>query len=185
LTPKHTAVAFNRRVLQVVGSQVTSDDEKTFNIGQIENAERCIYTSNSLADEQMAIIKNHFARKTGSPSEVRETAWKFFRAMNGTLPGSFPAVAGILPGHFSRYTAGQTPAMSPAVRQITRRMAAGNAASSPPKIRRRTGGRRILRWRRGSASHVKRRLAASQIRQIILCNDCTVARAGSDKIWFK
>jgi len=77
LTPKYTAVAFNRRVLQVVSSQVTSDDEKTLNIGQIENAERCIYTSNPLVDEQMAIIKNHFDRKTSSPSEVRETAWKF------------------------------------------------------------------------------------------------------------
>jgi len=77
LTPKHTAVAFNRRVLQIIGSQATTDDEKTLNIGQIQSAERCIYTSNPLNDAQMDVVRVHFARKTNSSSQVRETEWEF------------------------------------------------------------------------------------------------------------
>lgn len=77
LTPNCTAVAFDRRVLQIVSGQATSDDEGTLNIGQIENAERCVYASNPLTDAQMAVVQSHFARKTNSPSEVRETTWKF------------------------------------------------------------------------------------------------------------
>ena len=76
-------------------------------------------------------------------------ASRFFRAFDGTLPGNFPAVARMLPGHFSGYTAGQTPAMPPAVRRTTRRMVAGSAASLPPEIRRRIGGHRILRMAKG------------------------------------
>jgi hypothetical protein len=77
LTPKYTAVAFDKRVLQVVSNQATSDDEGTLNVGRIENAEHCVYASNPLSDAQMNVVRIHFARKTNSHSEVRETAWKF------------------------------------------------------------------------------------------------------------
>lgn len=77
LTPRYTAVAFNKRVLKIVGSQATSDDEGTLNVGQIENAEHCVYSSNPLSDAQMNVVRIHFARKTNLPSEVSETTWKF------------------------------------------------------------------------------------------------------------
>jgi hypothetical protein len=50
----------------------------------------------------------------------------FFRAFDGTLPGNFPAVARMLPGHFSGLTAGQTSAMLQAIRWTSRRMVAAN-----------------------------------------------------------
>jgi hypothetical protein len=49
--------------------------------------------------------------------------------------------------------------MPTVIRRTSGRMAAGIAASLPVDIRRRIGGRKILRQRRGSASHAKRRLA--------------------------
>lgn len=77
LTPKYTAVAYDRRVLQVKGGQASVEDDKTLNLGQIENADRCIYTSKSLSDEHMAIIKNLFERKktVALRSEVHENTW--------------------------------------------------------------------------------------------------------------
>jgi hypothetical protein len=75
LTPKHTAVAFDKRVLRIIDDQANLEDERTLNIGQIQNGEHCVYASNPFPDEQLAIIKNHFDRAPASPSEVYETQW--------------------------------------------------------------------------------------------------------------
>ena len=76
LTPKFTAVGYDKRVLEVINDQITSNDEQTLNAGQIENAERCIYTSGRMSEDQMAIIQHHFNQKSGTLCEVHETKWK-------------------------------------------------------------------------------------------------------------
>lgn len=77
LTPKILAVTYNRRVVTIASDKISIEDEKTFNIGQIENSEQCVYASSSLPDELIATIQAGFARKTNLPSEVRETEWRF------------------------------------------------------------------------------------------------------------
>lgn len=76
LTPKLTAVGYDNRVLEVVNDQVTLNDEQTLNAGQIENAERCVYTSGRMPEDQMALIKHHFSQKSDPPCEVHEASWK-------------------------------------------------------------------------------------------------------------
>lgn len=77
LTPTHIAVAFDRRILNVVGNQLTVKDMETLNLGQIENAEKCVYASQSLTDDLTAIVEDHFATRAGPSSAVRETSWEF------------------------------------------------------------------------------------------------------------
>jgi len=76
LTPKHTAVAFDNRVLQIFDDPLSVNDEQTLNIGQIQNADQCIYTSGRLSDEHMEMMRGHFAKNEPSPCEVRENGWK-------------------------------------------------------------------------------------------------------------
>jgi hypothetical protein len=76
LTPKHTAIGFDRRILEVVNDQANSKDVGGLNVGQIQNADQSVYMSLPLPNEQMAIVQNHFARKTASPCEVNEEGWK-------------------------------------------------------------------------------------------------------------
>ena len=75
LTPKHTAVAFNKRFVSIVSDQASLEDEATLNIGQIENSERCIYVSRPLSNDEMTAVKNHIDKKRNSPSEVFENSW--------------------------------------------------------------------------------------------------------------
>jgi hypothetical protein len=76
LTPKHTAVAFDRRVLEIVNKPASLSDVVTLNVGQIENAEQCVYMSGRLKDGDIAVAKNCFARKPASVCEVNEGGWK-------------------------------------------------------------------------------------------------------------
>lgn len=76
LTPKHAAVAFDRRFLEITGNQANSKDEGTLNVGQIQNADRCVYMTSPLPDQQMAVIQNHFTRKPDSVCEVTDKGWR-------------------------------------------------------------------------------------------------------------
>jgi hypothetical protein len=76
LTPKHTAICFDRRVFEIIGNQTKPNDEGTLNVGQIQNAENCVYMSLPLPNHQMAIIENHFSRKQASSCEVTDQGWR-------------------------------------------------------------------------------------------------------------
>lgn len=79
---------------------------------------------------------------------------------------------------------------------LSGRMFGGNPLALPLEIRRRIGGRRILRLTKGSACTLKNATVSyfvdaqfvssvSKTAAVFMCNDWTVARAGSDKMWFK
>jgi hypothetical protein len=76
ISPKHTAVAFDRRVLEIVNHQASLSDVVTLNVGQIENADRCVYMSDRLKDGDIALAKKYFARKPASPCEVNQGGWR-------------------------------------------------------------------------------------------------------------
>ena len=76
LTPKHTAVAFDNRVFEIIDNSLSVNDEQTLNIGQVQNADQCVYTSGRLNDEQMEMMKIHFSKNEPSPCEVQENSWK-------------------------------------------------------------------------------------------------------------
>lgn len=77
LTPKYTAVGFDKRSIQIIGDEANPEDEATLNAGQLANANRCIYGSNPTNAEGLATINNHFKNKKNDLlSEVSENAWK-------------------------------------------------------------------------------------------------------------
>lgn len=76
LTPKHTAVAFDRRFLEMDSKPASLSDVVTLNIGQIENAERCVYMSSRLEDGDIAVAKKRFGLKPASPCEVDNVGWR-------------------------------------------------------------------------------------------------------------
>ena len=76
LTPTHTAVAYDRRVLDVIANTATDDDDQTLNGGQIQNAEKCIYTSTCMAENQLETVKYQLTNKTDLACEVYDTGWQ-------------------------------------------------------------------------------------------------------------
>ena len=76
LTPKYTAVAFDRRTLEVIRKQATPQDGASLNIGQIQNAERCIYTSRPLGDKPIQVMKRYLDGKPAQSCEVDGHAWR-------------------------------------------------------------------------------------------------------------
>ena len=76
LTPRHIAVAFDRRTLEIVNKPATVGDTHTFNIGQIECAQRCVYMSRCLTEQDIVTAQNHFGRKSPTLCEVNETGWR-------------------------------------------------------------------------------------------------------------
>ena len=75
ISPTHTAVAFDKRVLDVIGTQATVRDEGTLNVGQVSNAENCIYLSQQLQEESLERIRSHFAQKSDSECKTDENGW--------------------------------------------------------------------------------------------------------------
>lgn len=76
ISPKHAAVAFDRRVLEIINHQASLGDVVKLNVGQVENADRCVYMSERLKDDDIAVVKKYFTRKPASPCEVNQGGWK-------------------------------------------------------------------------------------------------------------
>ena len=77
LTPKHIAIGFDKRVVELVSDYASAKDIGGLNTAQIQNAASCIYMSRRLPDEQMEIAKDHLNHKVASPCEVGKENWKF------------------------------------------------------------------------------------------------------------
>jgi hypothetical protein len=75
ITPTQVAIAYDRRILQIVSDQITAEDELTLNAAQLDCAVECVYASGSLTEGQLDIIAEHFKVKTPSECESDEVGW--------------------------------------------------------------------------------------------------------------
>ena len=75
--PTSIAIGFDKRILEIVSYGATSKDVGILNASQIENSERCLYMSQRLPPEQLALFQEHFRKKPASQSEIVEEGWKF------------------------------------------------------------------------------------------------------------
>jgi hypothetical protein len=75
ITPTQVAIAYDRRILQIISDQITAEDELTINAAQLDSAVECVYASGFTTEEQLDIVADHFKRKTPSVCESSEDGW--------------------------------------------------------------------------------------------------------------
>ena len=104
-----------------------------------------------------------------------------FLPVDGTFPGSCPEIDRQMRRIIRRIDFGNADGDLPGIRADVRRKFIGVAGGHPPE------NRRIQNpsLAKGFGFPCQKADGRSQIRQMILCNDCTVARAVSGKICFK
>jgi len=76
LTARFTAVAFDKRVVDVTGSRTTPEDEGRLNRCQVAQALRAVYTSSELDAENRKWIGEIFAKKSQNKGHVNQNSWK-------------------------------------------------------------------------------------------------------------
>jgi hypothetical protein len=76
LDPSNIAVAFDRRFVAVERKAATAEDVGIFNIGQVHNATKYIYSSAQIAGDGLAFFTNAFLQKKTLLSEVTLKSWK-------------------------------------------------------------------------------------------------------------
>lgn len=95
LTPTHIAIGFDRRILQIVSNNISSNDECTLNAGQVANSIQCVYASGHLSDEHVNAIKHHFNQKPNTTCEVTSDGWKM--RLQGITPEHYFSFIRIIP----------------------------------------------------------------------------------------
>jgi hypothetical protein len=76
LDPMHIAVAFDRRFVSIERTSVTVADINLFNIGQVHNATRFIYSAIPIAGDGLPFFENVFLQKKGPQSEITTVGWR-------------------------------------------------------------------------------------------------------------
>jgi len=72
----NVAVAFDKRFLWLNKGIATPRDMDTFNVGQIQNAESCIYSSRFFGEQELRSVQTIFAKKNPPNCEVTAESWK-------------------------------------------------------------------------------------------------------------
>lgn len=80
IDPTNIAVAFDRRFLWLKKKTATAKDVQTFNVGQIQNAEKCIYAAEAIDENDQISFRSVFARKNPLDCEVTAKGWKLMIA---------------------------------------------------------------------------------------------------------
>ena len=62
LTPTVIAVAYDRRLIRIISDQLTIDDERNLNEGQIVNAISCVYTATEPNELTLGVLREKFAQ---------------------------------------------------------------------------------------------------------------------------
>lgn len=78
--PLHTAVAFDRRFISLRNQVATPSDVQTLNVGQVQNCEKCVYSSDSIDDNDRQSLAWVFKTKKASSCEVTDKGWKLTTA---------------------------------------------------------------------------------------------------------
>jgi len=73
LTPRHIAVAYDRRVMEIIRSEIANNDVVTLNCGQIQNAMRSIYASFPPGADDVAFINDIWNKITRRGGETENT----------------------------------------------------------------------------------------------------------------
>jgi hypothetical protein len=75
LDPTNLAIAFDQRFLGVNGQGATPDDVRLFNIGQVHNATKFIYSAAQFTENDLAFSKKIFLQKQSPLSESTLKKW--------------------------------------------------------------------------------------------------------------
>lgn len=78
ITPRHTAIGFDQRVLRILNQPLTAKDLGGLNTGQMQNAEQSVYMSKLLPADQIAMVQKHLLLKTGSQCEINDNSWNLY-----------------------------------------------------------------------------------------------------------
>jgi hypothetical protein len=76
LTPRFTAVAFDKRVVDVTTNCTTAEDEGRLNRCQVVQALRAVYTSAELDAENRNWVGEIFAKKRQNKGQVNRNSWQ-------------------------------------------------------------------------------------------------------------
>jgi hypothetical protein len=76
ITPKHVALAYDNRVLEIKGNKATTADVGLLNFNQIQNAEKCAFMSRQFPPDQLQKFQDSFAKKPSSGCETTEVGWQ-------------------------------------------------------------------------------------------------------------
>lgn len=76
ITPKLTAIGFDRRIVTAFGGQASSNDVLLLNHGQAHQAVECIYMALQLPDKQLAALRKHMEQRSPLPCETGTNSWK-------------------------------------------------------------------------------------------------------------
>jgi hypothetical protein len=76
ITPWHTAVGYDRRVVEVVSNEVSDEDEGTLNVSQAAQATTCVYSSQELNSAATSGVREQLQKKSGERCQVSGTNWR-------------------------------------------------------------------------------------------------------------
>jgi hypothetical protein len=76
LDPSNIAVGFDRRFVSVEKKKATIEDVGLFNINQVHNATKFIYSSSQVAGNNLSFFRGVFLRKKSPLSEINLNGWK-------------------------------------------------------------------------------------------------------------
>jgi len=80
LTPIHTAIAFDRRIMWLENKVPTQKDMETLNIWQIRNSVNCIYANRELEPQEVTACQSHLQNKLNQSSVMDEHGWRLHTA---------------------------------------------------------------------------------------------------------
>jgi hypothetical protein len=76
VTPTHVAIAFDRRIVDVVGSETTTEDDGRINRCQVMQALRSVYSPTNCDEEEGRAIEQFFKHKRVSKGRIGQGSWE-------------------------------------------------------------------------------------------------------------